>query len=1568
MSLDQFIRLADSIVEFEADLNNNQYPVSSLNALEVHRYELKSNWSQVKVAFEQYIRDIEKEDDADNPIDIESFKLKYKSTYTTYCNCLVRLSEMSDSIRQSLNPSSEATVPQTSNSIRPSSSHFIESESKNLHLPPIDIEAFQGDYASWPTFRDIFTAVVSNSRASNVEKLFFLTQKTKGEAREIVRKSPLTNQGFDIAWKNLCFRFDNRRVLVNGQLKILFNLQTVNSESGKSLKLLQRDINSCIANLKIHNIDVASWDPIFVFLCTNKLPETTLTLWEHQLRDKTSIPKWSELDEFLTNRYRTLESVSEIRSTNGHKSTDLKRGSNSNTSIKQKVHSFQVNVNSPVCQLCPKENHIIRKCPKFLKMSYKSRLDEIKKEGLCLNCFSKTHSVRNCTSKHSCFKCQKRHNTLLHKEIDIPIDNTQISTTNVNSSLNPNSAPYIRPNKNNIQSTSTTSSGQIQSCFATNSKGVLLGTAWVNICHLGLEYKVRALIDSGSEGTLISQRIFNLLKLPSESTNAQISGLNNSVSAKVQHECSLILGSPLNSDISIPVTALVVPHLSNSLPSCTIPKDQFDTLPDIPLADPKFYSSSKIDILLGGDIFPSIICPGIRHNICKSLIAQETIFGWILTGPIRSNLSTRSTIVSYFCEISLDKEISRFWEVENLPRTNLLSSSDKFCEDLYLRTTKRNSNGRFIVSLPFKEEFPNTLKIGQSRTNAMAQFFRNEARLMRNRELKSEYDNVIQEYEDLGHMSRVGSYNESDYQRTFYLPHHAVLKPDSVTTKVRVVFNASAPSSNGQSLNSLLHTGPILQNDLTILILKWRFFKFVINADIQKMYRQILVHPDHTPFQRILFRSDPHTPITDYELNTVTFGVNCAPYLAIRTLLKLADDVEAIYPLASSILRNSMYVDDVLAGFHTGEESIKAKEQLIQALKSAGFSLRKWTSNSKDILDGIPPDHLLHEDFLKLEETSSAKTLGIRWNACFDNFYFVAHPLDETVNYTKREVLSQIAKLFDPAGWLAPCIITAKILMQRIWTDGTGWDEIISSEALIQWKNFQSNYSSINSIRIPRWIRYCPQSKLQFHGFCDASEKAYAAALYVRVENVSSISTFLISSKTKVAPIKTISIPRLELCGAVLLSEMLDTLIPRLNVEKYSIFCWTDSTIVLSWLAKPPFCWQTFVANRVSKITQIINYSQWNHVSSGSNPADLASRGVTPQELLDNELWWYGPKWLEKPESQWPYVEYSTVLKNIPEAKSIQVHFSYFKNFDDPLERFSSFHRAMRVMAYVYRFFHRTHPRYRSTFSKATTILSTCEIVDVQTKFVIIYQKAWYPNEYKALSDGQYISKCSIILSLNPFLDPEGIIRSCGRCETSSIDSIPHSSRDSNPILSPTERSTTKSHSHHKEPIPSTTKTTSLTSIIRQNSVILLPTVLVKVGSSTAHARCLLDSGSAYSRVSKKLVDQLDLTGYTLKEETICPLIIKSRFDSTSKIEGTFRVDNRIALRTPSQSLPESYKKHFRDLFLADSKFYESASIDIVIGVDLYPKVICPGVFSRIGFPTAQSTIFGWVIYGTCTL
>ncbi|XP_037823250.1 uncharacterized protein LOC119611666 [Lucilia sericata] len=182
---------------------------------------------------------------------------------------------------------------------------------------------------------------------------------------------------------------------------------------------------------------------------------------------------------------------------------------------------------------------------------------------------------------------------------------------------------------------------------------------------------------------------------------------------------------------------------------------------------------------------------------------------------------------------------------------------------------------------------------------------------------------------------------------------------------------------------------------------------------------------------------------------------------------------------------------------------------------------------------------------------------------------------------------------------------------------------------------------------------------------------------------------------------------------------------------------------------------------------------------------------------------------------------------------------------------------------------------------------------------------------------------------------------------------------------SPSPQPSTSHFARRKAALP-TPSTTTLSSLLRQNSTILLPTVLVKIGSTANHARCLLDSGSAVSRISKRMVDKLHLTTLTMEAETMCPIVLKSRFDSECKIEGILRVDNRITSKTPANSLPASFKQHFRDLFLADPKFFESAGIDVIIGVDLYPKVMREGVFTKTGLPTAQSTIFGWTIYGAC--
>ncbi|XP_036346632.1 uncharacterized protein LOC118755947, partial [Rhagoletis pomonella] len=528
------------------------------------------------------------------------------------------------------------------------------------------------------------------------------------------------------------------------------------------------------------------------------------------------------------------------------------------------------------------------------------------------------------------------------------------------------------------------------------------------------------------------------------------------------------------------------------------------------------------------------------------------------------------------------------------------------------------------------------------------------------------------------------------------------------------------------------------------------------------MYRQILLNPDQTKYQRIVFRKSSSEPINLYELNTVTFGVNCAPYLAIRTLLQLADDVESLYPVASDILKKCMYVDDVLAGGHTIESTIKAKDEVSMVLQSAGFPLRKWTSNCEKILEGLPKSHLLNEDFLDFEDTSTVKALGIRWNAHSDKFYFTAKPLETEVRFTKRAILSAIAKLFDPLGWLAPFVVTAKIIMQDIWLEGTGWDEIVSTASSDRWQNFVESYCHIDKIRIPRWVYFSPTDKIELHGFCDASEKAYAATIFLRVQKAEKVFVNLLLAKSRVAPVKTISLPRLELCGAVLLAELVESIVSNLTLGQFTTHLWTDSTIVLAWIRKPPCSWSTFVAHRVTKIIEKVGSQNWLHVDSASNPSDLASRGIIAQELVASSLWWEGPSWLQEERTQWPTQEkdYKTQL----EQKRVQVHATTAVDIsNDILERFSDLPRALRVLSYVLRFSQRTRRNTRASFQAESCSISADEIKATTQRLIIICQKQHYGQEYSSLRSAKLISPKSEILSLNPYIDKENIIRTGGR-------------------------------------------------------------------------------------------------------------------------------------------------------------------------------------------------------------
>ncbi|XP_017465091.1 PREDICTED: uncharacterized protein LOC108358328 isoform X2 [Rhagoletis zephyria] len=1356
-TLSYFTRCSDQIVEFNAGFDEATLNEHSKISLEILKTELIDIWSKTKNACEKCLQTLKDEDE------VEAVKAKQNSTFKDYLSCLSRISEGIQ--KYSVTADTASYVPPAQ----------VPKRSNNLNLPPCDTEIFHGDYVSWPSFRDLFTAIyINNADLSNIEKLFHLRHKTSGEARDIVSKPPLSNEGFDIAWSNLKAAYENKRVLVNKQLKLLFSLPVIRTESAPALKELQRGINGCLSALATYNVNVGNWDPILIFLCSNRLPETTLSLWEQTLLDKAAIPEWSQMDAFLTQRFRTLESIVDVKwsasssSTNQHQ----KAFSHQPNPAGQKKVSLATNISQSYCIMCQKQQHPLRLCTKFLSLSINDRFTAIKKHNCCLNCLSKGHSIKDCKSQFSCTKCKSRHHTLLHRVSS----NTQPPKETAGGTAS-------QAFHTNIQSASSNSmlSTAEENLKSSGLSSALLGTAMVHICHLGSTYIARALIDSASEASFISERLRKLLKLPYSKTNAVISGLNQRVSNSASKICSFVLGSPRDPNLLIEATAFVLPQITGNLPSTSIDESILEKLPKVPLADSKFLQSGPIDVLIGGDLYPKVMLDGVKRSIQYNLLSQETVFGWIVTGASSTaHVSCFATKVSMGEDISLDSQLRKFWELEEVPKNNLQSDEDMFCEELYLKTTTRNSEGRYVVSLPFKNFYPTDVKLGSSRPIAFRQFIRNEARLTKNPSLKEEYDKVVQEYLDLGHMEKVEAPSFEHSPSHFYLPHHAVLKPESTSTKLRVVFNASSNSSNGVCLNDILHVGPTLQADLTLLLIRWRMYKYVFNSDIQKMYRQILVNPSHRPYQRILFRKDPHSGIQDFQLRAVTFGVNCAPYLAIRTLRQLAQDSHDSHPLAAQILRNSMYVDDVLAGFHDVSTALQARDQLIEALDSAGFSLRKWSSNSKEILMDLPHEHLLKREFLTLDETSTTKALGIRWNARLDHFFFSVQTLPSKDSYTKREVLSTIAKLFDPAGWLAPVVVVAKIVMQQIWSDGTLWDQPISSQTLFKWKTFVESYRYIDDIKIPRWVNFTIESPFEVHAFCDASEKAYAGVIYLRVENHGTVSSHLLLAKTKVAPIKTISLPRLELCGAVLVVDMLRSLLSELPFKVENIFCWTDSTIVLSWLKKRPCSWTTFVANRVAKIQELVGFRHWNHVDSKDNPADLGSRGAYPQDLCASELWWYGPSWLGKDAGQWPSMD--DELDDITiEARKIKAHASLVSSHEDPLERFSSLPRALRVLAYVFRFYNRTNRHTRRFHSYPSLAVSGEEISKIRIRLIILAQMKHFLEEQRCLTSKTPISPKSKLLTLNPFLDCQGIMRVNGRLANSLILSY----NEKHPILLP---------------------------------------------------------------------------------------------------------------------------------------------------------------------------------------
>ncbi|GFU87677.1 uncharacterized protein TNCV_2935991 [Trichonephila clavipes] len=406
------------------------------------------------------------------------------------------------------------------------------------------------------------------------------------------------------------------------------------------------------------------------------------------------------------------------------------------------------------------------------------------------------------------------------------------------------------------------------------------------------------------------------------------------------------------------------------------------------------------------------------------------------------------------------------------------------------------------------------------------------------------------------------------------------------------------------------------------------------------MYRQILVADEDQKYQQILWRNNSNENIRTYKLKTVTYGLASASFLATRCIKQIALDNKD-NPNLSRTLQKDIYMDDLLSGTDTPNIAIFICKDIAHILSTRGFHLRKWNSNSTEFLAQFS-EHSSHDTRVEFSKDSkeSSKVLGLFWNSSNDTFGFQPS-LELTSPLTKRRILSESCKIFDPLGLLSPCTVFMKIFYQKLCLTKTDWYSPVPQQLTEDWLKFQKAFNEINYLTVPRWVILAADNTVELHGFADASSLAYAAAIYCRQNHYGKIKFQLLVSKTKVASVKQVSIPRLELRGAHLLSKLFKSVLRTLKHYTFDVFAWTDSKIVLSWLSSHPRKWKTFVANRTSEIMEVLPTKHWRHVPSKENPADIASLGIFPKCLPDCMLWWQGPPWLRLETFSWPKAESS---------------------------------------------------------------------------------------------------------------------------------------------------------------------------------------------------------------------------------------------------------------------------------------------------------------------------------------
>ena len=540
-------------------------------------------------------------------------------------------------------------------------------------------------------------------------------------------------------------------------------------------------------------------------------------------------------------------------------------------------------------------------------------------------------------------------------------------------------------------------------------------------------FRARALVDPGSEVNLATEGLADHTGCARHKITVPLADVSGDIFETAESSATFQIFSRYGGPPALTVTVLILKHLGIITPRMPASGEQWPHLKGINLADPTFTTPGDIDFLLGAEAYSRIIHNGLRRGPYGTPTAQRSALGWLVFGGAGSIIEGTVCAVSSPPEAPLAELLKRFWSLEEVNGGRHMSAAEEDCERQFVEGFRRDATGRYTVRLPMKQinSFPacGTLNAAKRALKTV------QARMRLDPEYAEEYCR-LSDYESLGHMRLVpDGALPPEASRVSYLPHHAIWQVSDQNKILRLVFNASCRVGQGPSLNECLHTGPPLQSDLISIICRWRLLRIAAGADIEKMYRQILVDLSHVDLQRILWQGQDGS-VSHYQLLTVTYGVNCAPYLALRVLKQLAHDEAKSFPRAARIITDSSYVDDILYGADDVATARQLRDELIGLTEAGGFRLRKWSSSHPHVLDDLPETVCLRPEWRDFSAEQPVKTLGVAWDPSKDEIRYRSPQSVSPAATTKRTVLSVIARFFDPLGWVSPIIIVAKILLQ----------------------------------------------------------------------------------------------------------------------------------------------------------------------------------------------------------------------------------------------------------------------------------------------------------------------------------------------------------------------------------------------------------------------------------------------------------------------------------------------------------------------------------------------------------